>query len=100
MGHANPQSEPQVLRLMQEHTSLHLDQHLTNRLRSSSTLPYIVNTVRVFTRKEPQPVAPGTCAAGTPGCVAEGGVPGCASEEGWIYAGNDVQMFSNIETAS
>lgn len=110
MGHANPQTEAQVLKLISQHTTLHLDQVLTNRIRSSATIPYIVNTVRVFTRKVPSHSLPltgqPTCAAGDPTCKAEsvgdnmGSSGACVSEDGWIYAGNDVQMFSDVTDAS
>jgi len=103
LGSANPRGEMEVITLVRQHTGLFLDEDLTNKLRAASRVAYLAESLFVLVRE------PRTPAASDPqSCVAEGTckaapsdlAPGCEAEEGWIYAGNDVQMFSNVETAA
>lgn len=98
LGNANPRSEAEVLGLVQQHTSLHLDQDLTAKLRATSFVAQLADSILVLVR------SPGssTCSPGDDTCAAALGKVSdpCGAEEGWIYAGNDVQMFSNIGSAS
>jgi len=98
-GNTNPQNEEDVLSLVARHTKLHFDQGLTMRLRNSAQVEHLAQSMFVFLRN---PRAEGSVSgdafveAGLPASSA----PACSAEEGWIYAGNDVQMFSNILTAA
>lgn len=93
MGTPNPLSQDQALALIREHTSLiHLDEDLTRKVRAASTVPQLADTLLVLVRQPrqvSQPKPSGSLAA-----------PGCMAEEGWIYAGNDVQMFNSVSSAA
>eukprot|EP00931_Biecheleriopsis_adriatica_P100491 TRINITY_DN75791_c0_g1_i1.p1 TRINITY_DN75791_c0_g1~~TRINITY_DN75791_c0_g1_i1.p1 ORF type:complete len:515 (-),score=103.97 TRINITY_DN75791_c0_g1_i1:34-1365(-) len=93
LGTSNPLSQDQVLALLREHTGLkHLDEELTRQVRASSTIPHLAETLLVMVRN-PRPSAQ----LQMPGSDA---VAGCNAEEGWIYAGNDVQMFNAVSSAA
>jgi len=95
LGSANPLSQTQVLALLREHTGLiHLDEDLTRKVRASSTLSHLAESILVMVRSQ----RPGSEVGELTG-VADV-APGCAAEEGWIYAGNDVQMFSAVSSAA
>eukprot|EP00929_Paragymnodinium_shiwhaense_P002809 TRINITY_DN103105_c0_g1_i1.p1 TRINITY_DN103105_c0_g1~~TRINITY_DN103105_c0_g1_i1.p1 ORF type:complete len:541 (-),score=122.32 TRINITY_DN103105_c0_g1_i1:43-1665(-) len=96
LGSANPLREEDVIQLVKRHTGLHLDEEHTNNLRASSAVPYLAESLFVFVRTPRKE-------GGASSEVASAGsdlAPGCAAEEGWIYAGNDVQMFSNVASAA
>eukprot|EP00927_Polykrikos_kofoidii_P062684 TRINITY_DN57490_c0_g1_i1.p1 TRINITY_DN57490_c0_g1~~TRINITY_DN57490_c0_g1_i1.p1 ORF type:complete len:527 (-),score=108.34 TRINITY_DN57490_c0_g1_i1:71-1651(-) len=99
LGIANPQSESKVVELLRQHTGLYFDEDLTNKLRASASVTYLAESLYVLVR-EPRPMK----TFGSAGDTAIGGyselAPGCAAEEGVIYAGNDVQMFSNVASAA
>jgi len=110
VGHANPRSEAEVLRLFQEHSGLTVDKGLTDKLRMAASLPQHSASLFVFVRSSGPACDPtitdGSCdveggtlgaarATGNPEMVA----PGCGLEDGWIYAGNDVQMFGSVTSA-
>lgn len=88
MGFANPRSEQEAIDLLQQHTGLHLDADLTIKLRSGSSVPHLAESLLALVRT---PRAPKAADAGDALAPAS-----CAAEDGWIYAGNDVQMFSNV----
>jgi len=93
LGTANPLTQEQALALIKEHTGLkYLDEDLTKNVRSKATAPHLADTVLVMVRKPPK-----TAVVNLPGSNA---APGCAAEEGWIYAGNDVQMFNAVTSAA
>lgn len=98
MGNANPRTEAEVLGLVQQHTGLQVDQDLTGKLRAASSVAYLADSLLVLVRSP----SSGTCSPGDNTCVAALGKASdpCGSEDGWIYAGNDVQMFSNIQSAA
>merc|ERR1712184_67656 len=50
LGTANPKSEVEVLKLMQEHTGLQLDSQLTQTLRAASIVPHLADSLLVFAR--------------------------------------------------
>ncbi|CAK8986603.1 unnamed protein product [Durusdinium trenchii] len=90
LGTANPLTQDQALELIREHTGLsHLDQELTAALRASASIPHIADTLLVMVRPGSAGAAPTSDAA-----------PACNAEHGWIYAGNDVQMFTAVKSAS
>lgn len=93
LGTANPRSEAEVLKLMQEHTGLHLDTQRTHTLRTASTVPYLADSLLAFVRNPSSATA--TCAPGDSTCQA--GDP-CGTEAGVIFAGNDIQMYPNVPT--
>jgi len=93
IGFANPRSEQEALDLIRQHTRLHINGQLTAQLRASSTVAHVGESLLVLVR---DPNTPGNIA---PGLVNDAVAPGCQPEEGWIYAGNDVQMFSNVQSA-
>lgn len=91
LGTANPLTQEQVLALIREHTGLiHVDEDLTKKLRAASTIPHLADTLLVMVREPSQTVSVITSDAG----------PECNSEHGWIYAGNDVQMFNAVTSAA
>eukprot|EP00421_Protoceratium_reticulatum_P065289 CAMPEP_0168423136 /NCGR_PEP_ID=MMETSP0228-20121227/34152_1 /TAXON_ID=133427 /ORGANISM="Protoceratium reticulatum, Strain CCCM 535 (=CCMP 1889)" /LENGTH=509 /DNA_ID=CAMNT_0008437087 /DNA_START=1 /DNA_END=1529 /DNA_ORIENTATION=- len=97
LGSVNPQSEGQVLQLLAQHTSLHPDQELTSKVRAASQVAHLAESLIVLLR------VPREGSAGMPHDPAEAAdavAPGCAPEDGWIYAGNDVQMFNNVPSAA
>lgn len=94
LGSANPQSEGDVLDLVKLHTGLHIDQGLTRQLRAASQVTYLAESLLVLVRHPRAPVE------GSVGTGAMSTVAGCTSEEGMIYAGNDVQMFSSVQSAA
>jgi len=103
LGNANPRSEQEVLRLVREHTGLQLDTELTSNLRASASVAYLAESVMVLMRNPRSLQA--TCAPGDDTCVAKAGSgaspsDACGTEEGWIFAGNDVQMFPNVPDAA
>jgi len=108
IGHANPQSEADVLRLVHEHTGLRLDEGLSVQLRAAASAAHLAESIVVFTRTQRPPVsqspqvcaADGTCATGLVASTEASLAPGCAAEDGWIYAGNDVQTFSSVTSAA
>jgi 2-polyprenyl-3-methyl-5-hydroxy-6-metoxy-1,4-benzoquinol methylase len=99
LGNANPRSEGEVLSYIKEYTSLQPDPVLTHNLRLASAVPYLAETLLVLVRNL-QP-SQGTCAPGDSTCSA-GSVAKepCGTEEGWIFAGNDEQMFPNVPDAA
>jgi hypothetical protein len=105
LGHMNPQSEQEVLKLIQEHTSLYLDRPRTEQLRAAAGLPALAESVLVLTRHPPDMLGEhtGSCPAHNPQCNARprrtDGMR-CEVEDGWIYAGNDVQMFNDVTSAA
>lgn len=92
MGSANPRSEHEVLELIRQYTGLHFNAQLTAQMRAVATAPPLAETLLVLVRDAN---TPGVAVAVQDDTVA----PGCVPEEGWIYAGNDVQMFSAVESA-
>eukprot|EP00413_Alexandrium_margalefii_P036241 CAMPEP_0204586986 /NCGR_PEP_ID=MMETSP0661-20131031/47803_1 /ASSEMBLY_ACC=CAM_ASM_000606 /TAXON_ID=109239 /ORGANISM="Alexandrium margalefi, Strain AMGDE01CS-322" /LENGTH=510 /DNA_ID=CAMNT_0051596673 /DNA_START=59 /DNA_END=1591 /DNA_ORIENTATION=- len=96
LGSTNPQSEAEVLNLLATHTGLHLDRDLTTKLRASSQVAHLAESILVMVRKPPPQPADG----GAGDTALSDMALGCAAEDGWIYAGNDVQMFDNVETAA
>eukprot|EP00933_Yihiella_yeosuensis_P078353 TRINITY_DN8972_c0_g1_i1.p1 TRINITY_DN8972_c0_g1~~TRINITY_DN8972_c0_g1_i1.p1 ORF type:complete len:558 (-),score=98.45 TRINITY_DN8972_c0_g1_i1:232-1905(-) len=97
LGTANPLSEAQVLALLREHTGfVHLDEDLTRKARASSTFAHLAESLLVMTRV---PRAGSTASDGA-NLPKSNAAAGCAAEEGWIYAGNDVQMFSSVSSAA
>lgn len=90
LGSTNPQTESQVLSLLQAHTSLYLDQELTMKLRAASRLVQLTGNLLVMVRKRPGSVTDASVLA----------APGCQAEEGVIYAGSDVQTFSAVDSAA
>lgn len=94
MGYANPRSEQDVLDLIRQHTRLHVNGHLTTQLRAASTVAAVGESLMVLVR---DPNAPGVLATGI---VNDAVAPGCHPEEGWIYSGNDIQMYSNVDSAA
>jgi len=100
LGNANPRSEQEVLQLIGEHTGLHLDPEWTATLRASASVASLAESLLVLVRN-PRSLQ-GTCAPGDSTCSARamhGGSAAsspCGTEEGWIFAGNDVQMFPNV----
>jgi len=109
LGHANPQREPEVLRLVRDNTLLYFDKDMTAKLRTSATIAHFSESLYVLVRKPPRDSSEG-CGAGEiceartvpAASVVESDTlaPGCSVEDGWIYAGNDVQMFNNVPTAA
>lgn len=95
LGNVNPQVEAEALKLVQENTDLHIDEDLTNKLRSASSVSQLGESLLVFVRT-PRKQTLNDAASDSETTVA----PGCTAEDGWIYAGNDVQMFSNVPTAA
>merc|ERR1712183_831393 len=85
--------EGDVLDLVKRHTGLYIDQSLTRQLRAASQVTYLGESLLVFTRHP---------TASTEGSISpqSTAAPGCSAEDGWIYAGNDVQMFSNVQSAA
>mmetsp|Transcript_9914 Transcript_9914/g.26962 ORF Transcript_9914/g.26962 Transcript_9914/m.26962 type:complete len:520 (-) Transcript_9914:161-1720(-) len=96
LGSTNPQSEAEVLNLLAQHTGLHLDRDLTAQLRASSQVAHLAESIMVLVRTPPVPGAGGVAGS----LKASDMAPSCAPEDGWIYAGNDVQMFNNVESAA
>mmetsp|Transcript_50331 Transcript_50331/g.155871 ORF Transcript_50331/g.155871 Transcript_50331/m.155871 type:complete len:440 (-) Transcript_50331:79-1398(-) len=98
LGSINPQSEAEALALVEQHTRLYVDRELTQRLRASAQVNHLAETVLVLVRNPPALAAAdgGRVAPSASDAVA----PGCAPEDGWIYAGNDVQMFSDVPSAA
>lgn len=99
LGNANPRSEAEVLRLISEHTGLQLDTELTASLRAAASVAYLAESLMVLMRNPRSLQA--TCAPGDNTCSAKATGAGsptgaCGTEEGWIFAGNDVQMFPNV----
>lgn len=97
LGNANPKSEQEVLRLVSEHTGLQLDTELTAQLRGAAAVALLAETVMVLSRNPRSSQA--TCVPGDDTCRAASsgsGSSACGTEEGWIFAGNDVQMFPNV----
>lgn len=91
LGTANPLTQDQALELIRQHMGLtHLDQELTASLRASASIPHIADTLLVMVR-------PSAATAPLPTSDAS---PACNAEHGWIYAGNDVQMFNAVKSAS
>jgi len=103
LGNANPKSEQEVLRLISEHTGLQLDSEYTAQLRAAASVAYLAESVMVLVRNARSLQA--TCAPGDSTCSAKAapgakGTSACGTEEGWIFAGNDVQMFPNVHSAT
>jgi len=96
LGSTNPQSETEVLRLVAQNTGLHLDRDLTAQLRAASQVAHLAESILVLVRKPPLEAAGGVAGDDRAFDIA----PSCAPEDGWIYAGNDVQMFNNVATAA
>jgi len=92
LGTANPRSEQEALDLVRQHTSLYVDMELTAKLRGASSIAYLAESLLVLTRE-----ARANMGAGM---LDDAVAPGCAPEDGWIYAGNDVQMFNNVHSAA
>eukprot|EP00434_Breviolum_minutum_P031357 symbB.v1.2.027728.t1/scaffold2866.1/size70932/4 len=85
LGTANPLTQDQALELIRQHTGLtHFDQELTAALRASASIPHIADTLLVMVRPS----------AATEPLPTSDAAPACNAEHGWIYAGNDVQMFN------
>merc|ERR1712232_1066540 len=59
-------------------------------------VPYLAESLFVFVRNPRKGSGGGSDMASAGSDLA----PGCSAEEGWIYAGNDVQMFSNVASAA
>merc|ERR1711862_460958 len=59
---------------------------------------YLAESLFVLTREPRAKMLEG--AKATPALPESDLAPGCGAEEGWIYAGNDVQMFSNVASAA
>jgi len=97
LGNTNPQNEGDVLGLVARHTKLHFDQGLTMQLRRSAQVPHLAQSVLVFLRN---PRAESSASVDAFVDERLSSAPGCDAEEGWIYAGNDIQMFNNIDTAA
>jgi len=97
LSSTNPQNEEDVLSLVARHTKLHVDHELTMQLRSSAQVPHLAQSLLVFLRN---PRAESSDWANAFVEAGPSSAPGCSAEEGWIYAGNDVQMFSNVLTAA
>jgi len=97
LGNTNPQNEEDVLSLVARHTKLHFDQGLTMQVRSNAQVAHLAQSVLVFLRN---PRAGGSISGDAFVEAGPSSAPGCSAEEGWIYAGNDVQMFSNVLTAA
>eukprot|EP00747_Dinoflagellata_sp_TGD_P209574 gnl/TRDRNA2_/TRDRNA2_82957_c0_seq1.p1 gnl/TRDRNA2_/TRDRNA2_82957_c0~~gnl/TRDRNA2_/TRDRNA2_82957_c0_seq1.p1 ORF type:complete len:526 (+),score=91.38 gnl/TRDRNA2_/TRDRNA2_82957_c0_seq1:55-1578(+) len=100
----NPRTEAEVASLVRASTGLFVNEELTNKLRGAASLQHLRDTVLVLTRSPGAGSSP-VCAAGDATCAAGGGASmvlsgKCSSEEGWIYAGNDVQMFNNVPNAA
>jgi uncharacterized protein YfcZ (UPF0381/DUF406 family) len=94
LGSPNPRSQAEVLALVKEHTGLHLSEELTAQLRAASAVPSLADSLLVLTRTTAPVVADdGT---GASGAVTSG----CTAEDGWIYSGNDLQMFSGVPSAA
>lgn len=87
--------EAEALKLVQENTALYVDEDLTNKLRAASSVSHLGESLLVFLRT-PRTQTPNDVASASATTVAAG----CTAEDGWIYAGNDVQMFSNVPTAA
>jgi len=91
LGTANPLTQDQALELIRQHTGLtHFDQELTAALRASASIPHIADTLLVMVRPS----------AATEPLPTSDAAPACNAEHGWIYAGNDVQMFNAVKSAS
>lgn len=89
IGSANPQTEEQAVALLQQHTGLVVDEDLTRKLRESASLSHLAASLLVLVRHGYVSPFPG---AGPEEDVA----PGCGPEAGFIYAGNDVQMYDGV----
>uniref|UniRef100_A0A7S0FPU6 Apple domain-containing protein n=1 Tax=Pyrodinium bahamense TaxID=73915 RepID=A0A7S0FPU6_9DINO len=96
LGSTNPQSEAEVLSLLSLHTGLHLDHDLTAQVRASSQVAHLAESLLVFVRAPRAQRAGGAFADAPASEIA----PGCAPEDGWIYAGNDVQMYNDVASAA
>lgn len=94
VGQANPQREADVLELVRQHTGLHFDADLTSKVRMAASVAHLAESLFVFVREERQSSCSATGSCG----VESASGPGCGMEDGWIYAGNDVQMFSDIKS--
>lgn len=92
LGTANPRSEQEALDLIRQHTSLYVDGELTAKLRAASSIAYLAESLLVLTREAREGMSAGM--------LDDALAPGCAPEDGWIYAGNDVQMFNNVNSAA
>ncbi|CAJ1359499.1 unnamed protein product, partial [Effrenium voratum] len=92
LGSANPLSQDQALALIRQHTTFtELNEELTAALRAACSIPHLADTLLVMTR----PGQPAAAAA-----APEDTKAACNAEQGWIYAGNDVQMFNAVKSAS
>lgn len=101
LGSVNPLPEDKAVALIQAHTGLRIDEDLTKKIRASCSLVHLANSIFVLVRGTPRPVGAKSDAAPTePFIPSPLASPACAAEEGWIYAGNDVQMFSAVPTAA
>jgi hypothetical protein len=94
LGSPNARSQGEVLSLIKQHTGLHLHEEFTARLRTSATVQSLAESLLVLTRTAPVVKLDD----GTGAHAAQ--MSGCTAEDGWVYAGNDVQMFSNVPSAA